>query len=293
MKVEELFELSKGKRISKGTLFDLIQYSKQPGSEHWSGTYGRIGNTPQQGINWIGLPPHVRGVIIKTSLGLYAHDGWSDDDHVSYRYSFKARKSVINHGELANRVLIDQPLGLYPLLLFTDVGSEWQFEGRFDVSEVADSHVVLRHQSPVSDQSPESTSIVWREGHKRYVTHLLTERSGSLVAWLKRVMSPACDVCCDNPGERYGVAVIEAHHTTPLSTSLGDHEVTPDDIALVCPNCHRAVHACMRQGMASYDAIREHLRERLSLSGWSSTVQDGRPPTESQKRRSSSLKSDE
>jgi putative restriction endonuclease len=264
-KVEDLFKLVQGMRISKRSLFDLIRYSKQVGSAQWTGPDGRIGNTPQQGINWVGLPPNVSGVIIKTRPGSYVQDGWADDARDIYRYSFKSRNAVIYRDELANRVLIDQPLGLYPLLLFTEAGSNWQFEGRFDVSEVADSHVVLRHQFGLSDETPESAEMVWREGRERYVTHLLADRSGSLVAWLKSVTEPVCDVCGDNPSDRYGVAVIDAHHRTPLSASAGDHEVTADEIALVCPNCHRAVHACMRQGAFSYEVIRQRLRERLSF----------------------------
>lgn len=267
IKVSDLFELSQGTTISKRILFDLIQFSKKAGSIHWSGPSGRIGNTPQQGINWIGLPPNVRGVIIKTRPGSYAEDGWVDEALGTYRYSFKARNAAIDHGELANRVLIDQPLGLYPLLLFTEAGRDWRFEGRFDVSEISDSHVVLRRQSGISDQTPEPADMVWREGRKRYVTHLLAERNGTLIAWLKSVTEHVCDICGENPSDRYEVAVIDAHHRTPLSAWADDHEVTPDDIALVCPNCHRAIHACMRQSLAPYEAIRQQLRERLSQSG--------------------------
>lgn len=266
MTAGDLLGLGPGQSVSKRVLFDLIQYSKQEGSAHWSGPGGRIGNTPQQGINWIGLPPDVTGVIIKTRPGSYEHDGWADEAHGLYRYSFKARKGVVDHGELANRVLIDQPLGLYPVLLFTESGTEWRFEGRFDVSEIAGDHVVLRRQSGASEQTPEAVDMVWREGRRRYVTHLLAERSRALVAWIKSVTEPACDICEENPSDRYGVPVIDAHHRKPVTAWTDEHEVTPDDIALVCPNCHRAVHACMRQGEDSYEAIRDQLRLRLVVS---------------------------
>lgn len=82
---QDIFELSSGDVVSKRHLYDLIQYSKVENSDFWGGPEYMIGNTPQQGINWIGLPPHVLGVIIKTRPGSYEHDGWADDKQSSYR----------------------------------------------------------------------------------------------------------------------------------------------------------------------------------------------------------------
>jgi putative restriction endonuclease len=263
----DLFDLPEGGEVSKRSLYNLIQYSKLPASTHWGGPDWRIGNTPQQGINWIGQPPGVRGVIIKTRPGSYAHDGWVDGEIDVYRYSFKARKDVVSHDELANRVLIDQPLQLYPILLFTEAGSRWRFEGRFAVTEVAHAFVVLRRETELSPAAVEPGEIVWREGRKRYVTHLLAERSGAMVDFLKGAGLVICDICNQDTSATYGVSVIDAHHKTPLSTWTGDHPVTAADIALVCPNCHRAVHAHMRQSSEEYDAVRQNIRARLGEAG--------------------------
>lgn len=259
----DLFGLSDGDTVSKRSLYDLIQFSKQEGSAWWGGPSDRIGNTPQQGINWIGSPPAVKGVIIKTRLGSYADDGWIDEGHDAYRYSFKARKGVVNHDELANRVLIDQPLRLYPVLLFTEAGTRWRFEGRFAVTEAAEAFVVLRREAGVRAAAVDVGEILWREGRRRYVTHLLAERSQGLIAFLKSATAHVCDVCDEDTSARYGVPVIDAHHRTPLSAWTEDHEVRPDDIALVCPNCHRAIHAHMRRENAGYDAIRLMIRRCL------------------------------
>ncbi len=255
----DLFGLSDGETVSMRSLYDLVQYSKQEGSASWDGASDRIGNTPQQGINWIGYPPGVKGVIIKTRPGSYEHDGWIEGD----RYSFKARKGVVSHAERANRVLIDQPLQLYPVLLFTEAGTHWRFEGRFSVSGVADAFVVLRRETGVSFAAVEPGDPVWREGSRRYVTHLLAERSQALVAFLKAAAAPVCDVCDEDVSDRYGVPVIDAHHRRPLSSWTEDHGVKPEDIAIVCPNCHRAVHTLMRQDGTGYDAIRQNIRTRL------------------------------
>ncbi len=119
-KPRELLFLTKDQSVTKRNLFDLIQFSKVRNSSHWDGEENQVGNTPQQGINWIGKLPAVKAVIIKTRPGSYEFDGWVDDDKSSYNYSFKARKDVINLAEKANRVLVDQPLYGYPILLFTE-----------------------------------------------------------------------------------------------------------------------------------------------------------------------------
>lgn len=259
----DLFDVLDGDTVSKRNLYDLIQFSKQEGSASWAGLSDRIGNTPQQGINWIGDPPGVKGVIIKTRRGSYANDGWVDEGRDIYRYSFKARKGVVRHDERANRVLIDQPLQLYPVLLFTEAGTHWRFEGRFTVTEIADTFVVLHRETEAPTAAVDAGDIVWREGRRRYITHLLAERSRALVAFLKAATAPVCDVCGEDTFARYGVPVIDAHHRTPLSAWTEDHEVTAGDIALVCPNCHRAVHAHMRRENAGYDVIRLMIRTRL------------------------------
>lgn len=260
---EQLFELQASEKISKRSLYDLIQFSKQESSPSWDGVANRIGNTPQQGINWIGQPPAVKGVIIKTRPGSYAQDGWVDEAMDAYRYSFKARKGVINHAERANRVLIDQAIHLYPVFLFTEAGKDWRFEGRFVVREIAEEFVVLEREASAPYAAVDVGGIGWREGARRYVTHLLAERSRALVSLLKSTKSLACDVCDEDASARYGVPVVDAHHRTPLSTWTGEHEVKPEDIALVCPNCHRAIHAHMRSSDAAYDVVRQIIRDRL------------------------------
>lgn len=53
--VDDLFELAPGDTVSKASLNALIQYSKVEASPFWSGSAYVIGNTPQQGINWVGV----------------------------------------------------------------------------------------------------------------------------------------------------------------------------------------------------------------------------------------------
>lgn len=62
----DLLDLAVGDSVPKHNLHDLI-YVLQEGSPHCGGAEYRIGNTPQQGINWIGQPQNLKGVIINAA----------------------------------------------------------------------------------------------------------------------------------------------------------------------------------------------------------------------------------
>ncbi|MDP2696549.1 HNH endonuclease [Thalassospira sp.] len=268
MKIErpqEILEIPTGVRVSKRNLYDLIQYSKVENSEYWGGEDFAIGNTPQQGINWIGKFPNIYGAIIKVRPGSYDHDGWLDQYQNTYRYSLKARNSVVSFEETANRVLISQPQFSYPILLFVEEKAEWIFEGRFIVSEIKDVFVVLERHNEIVYEVEENNDIAFMEGGRRHATHLLVERSKSLTNLLKLVSDSTCDICDSDFFNRYGVAYIEAHHKIPLSTFEKSYQVRLDDLAPLCPSCHRATHIYMRQNGLEYEEIKTLLRSRMCL----------------------------
>ncbi|WP_368639636.1 HNH endonuclease [Castellaniella ginsengisoli] len=148
-KPSDLLLLSVGDSVTRRNLFDLIKFSKVQGSSCWEDESWQIGNTPQQGINWIGALPTCRLVIIKVRHGSYKSDGWADGEKSTYHYSFKTRNEIISFAEKANKVLIDQPDYQYPILLFTEKDKSWSYEGAFSVSEIKSSYVVLE-RAPVS-----------------------------------------------------------------------------------------------------------------------------------------------
>jgi putative restriction endonuclease len=260
---QDVFRIPIGDLVSKRNLFDLIQYSKVEGSPFWAGSEFSIGNTPQQGINWIGFAPQIQGVIIKTRPGSYEHDGWLDDGRNTYRYSFKARNSVISYTELANRVLISQPRYSYPVLLFTEAKDCWVFEGLFSVTEIGEIYVTLQRLGSYLRTEPAKDEIEFLEGGRRYVTHLIAERSSGVVDLLKRTTASVCDICEEDFSLRYGVSYIEAHHKVAISTVTSTHTVTPDDLALLCPNCHKAVHIYMKRTDNIYSDIKTIIRARM------------------------------
>ncbi|MBV9223999.1 MAG: HNH endonuclease [Acidobacteriaceae bacterium] len=83
------------------------------------------------------------------------------------------------------------------------------------------------------------------------VLHRKRERSRQLVekrkeAALKETGKLSCEACGFDFAARYGkrgVGFIECHHTKPVET-LGDGTPTHlSDLALLCANCHRMIHA--------------------------------------------------
>ncbi|MGH2342275.1 hypothetical protein ACRC7T_12410 [Segnochrobactraceae bacterium EtOH-i3] len=105
MTPRDLLSFDAGDEIGKSVLYALIIGSKQPGSPFWGGADVRIGNTPMQGINWIGPPEAIKAVIVRSRSGSYDDDGWHSQGGELFDYAFKARKGQINPEETANRCL--------------------------------------------------------------------------------------------------------------------------------------------------------------------------------------------
>lgn len=262
-KSNDLLMLEIGDTVTKRNLFDVIQYSKVQNSQHWSDESSIIGNTPQQGINWIGAIPELKAVIIKTRPGLYAHDGWSSDNKEKYFYSFKANKGKVSYSEKANRVLINQPQYLYPILLFTELKNNWLYEGKFSVSEFEDNFITLKRQTNFDENNALDIfqeNQFYKEGGRKFVTHLVAERNAAIVKELKKSKKWECEICEENFNTKYGVDYIEAHHKIPISNYSTDAIVTLDHFALLCPNCHKAVHVYMKQFAMEYADIKVKLK---------------------------------
>jgi len=76
---------------------------------------------------------------------------------------------------------------------------------------------------------------------QRTIIRTVPERNRTLVERLQRLYNGQCQVCCWNPVDEYGVPLCEGHHIQWLSRG-GDDAL--DNLMLVCPNHHRAVHRC-------------------------------------------------
>jgi len=81
--------------------------------------------------------------------------------------------------------------------------------------------------------------------------HLIRERNRALVErkkaqMLKQAGALKCEVCAFDFAAVYGSigdGFIECHHTMPLSEAVPGSPTRLSDLALVCANCHRMLHA--------------------------------------------------
>jgi hypothetical protein len=90
----------------------------------------------------------------------------------------------------------------------------------------------------------------FREGAAYERLHTTRERSAALVQLVKhRALAKhgklICQVCNFDFARKYGSlghGFIEAHHTRPLAELTKTTKMRPEDMALVCSNCHRMLH---------------------------------------------------
>lgn len=102
-----------------------------------------------------------------------------------------------------------------------------------------------------------------QEGQVLTRLHRVRERSRELVDRRKEQALRAagalrCEACGFDFKERYGergAGFIEAHHTKPVHTIVVGEKTKLADLALLCANCHRMVHA--RRPWVSVSELRE------------------------------------
>lgn len=100
--------------------------------------------------------------------------------------------------------------------------------------------------------------------------HRVRERNRSLIdrrkaKALKQHGRLACEGCGFDFEARYGSrgrGFIECHHTKPVHTlSVKGERTTEDDLALLCANCHRMIHAS--RPWLSVEELRATLKEQI------------------------------
>lgn len=109
-----------------------------------------------------------------------------------------------------------------------------------------------------------------KEGKWVIRTHRQKERSRKVVDVAKKKFRAKhgklfCECCGIEFGVSYaplGTDFIEAHHKTPLETLLAEQETRPEDLAMVCPNCHRMIH---RTKKCSLDEVKRLLKRNGSF----------------------------
>ncbi|WP_037504837.1 HNH endonuclease [Sphingobium bisphenolivorans] len=100
------------------------------------------------------------------------------------------------------------------------------------------------------DTLDEVQSYKAKEGKVSYRYHRTLERDRKVVAIRKSAALKAhgkleCEACGFDFVASYGArgyGFIEAHHTNPVHAMVEGDETLPEDLALICSNCHRMVH---------------------------------------------------
>lgn len=122
-----------------------------------------------------------------------------------------------------------------------------------ELSEVAKSIrlAVINGAVPVASEEEDEEVAEAEEGRILTRIHRARERNRGLVAKKKAAILKSngrlkCEACSFDFQQTYGArgaGFMEVHHLKPLSTlRLGD-KTRLDDLALLCSNCHRMVHA--------------------------------------------------
>ena len=92
--------------------------------------------------------------------------------------------------------------------------------------------------------------------------HMSRERNRAIVEKRKaKAIALICEACGFSFERRYGErgkGFIECHHTKPLHTLTDGSRTRLSDLALVCANCHRMIHA--RRPWLTVDELRQELR---------------------------------
>ena len=104
---------------------------------------------------------------------------------------------------------------------------------------------------PVASEEEDEEVAEAEEGRILTRIHRIRERNRELVAAKKAAALKArgnlkCEACLFDFKETYGLrgsGFMEAHHLKPVSTLRPGDKTSLDDLALLCSNCHRMIHA--------------------------------------------------
>lgn len=136
---------------------------------------------------------------------------------------------------------------------------QWLPENDKQIIGVADSSELLDTATTIASALGKSIdaggtlddeALAFSEGKEKYRLHLSRERSQQLINETKRRAKTkfgrlTCEVCGFDFSLVYGqlgLDFIECHHTIPVSEMPPNGTTRPEDMALLCANCHRMVH---------------------------------------------------
>ena len=148
--------------------------------------------------------------------------------------------------EPENLIKLEVPSPI-PAQIINPGANRYQLQ-RLDKAEFDQIAVLAESYKPILDPEPES----FPEGEHVARTHLTRERNREVVNIAKKrfkdrhgdLHCEACNWPKGSPLERVeGITdTIEVHHDIPLSSADHSGKTSPDDLRMLCPTCHRAIH---------------------------------------------------
>jgi predicted HNH restriction endonuclease len=180
----------------------------------------------------------------------WLHDSWTGEkpknsEHKAGIHIEEYRPSP-SEGMITRRQVAQDPLLARMAIITARVGSN------FRVSTEQEQRL-LELWRAANDDSLEGFSageISASEGRILERIHRTRERNRSVVSAAKtrfkqkhgRLFCELCGFCYSDAYGDLGADFIEAHHLTPVSDMSSGEETTPDDLMMVCANCHRMLH---------------------------------------------------
>ncbi|WP_435256596.1 HNH endonuclease [Thioclava sp. FR2] len=147
----------------------------------------------------------------------------------------------------ANLRILEIPVALDPLI----VKPTYKRFGLINIPRTLFEGIAAAPQPLRPQMSPDERSFP--EGALISRVHLERERDPRVVREAKKRFRERhgklyCEVCGWNPDVSYlglhdSPQLIEAHHDVPLASLDYSGQTRLEDIRLLCPNCHRAIHS--------------------------------------------------
>ncbi|MGE3990884.1 HNH endonuclease [Pseudorhodoplanes sp.] len=119
---------------------------------------------------------------------------------------------------------------------------------------------------PATGQSEDFDGVEAPEGRLLTRLHVYRERDRSLrrkkiLSIVGKGKSLSCEACDFDFEKRYGPrgsGFIEIHHTLPLQALVDERITKLSELALVCANCHRMIHA--KRPWLTINELRAHIQ---------------------------------
>lgn len=168
-----------------------------------------------------------------------------DDDEPKVGISLDSIRLSLTEGLLPRAVIKDDPLLQQSTIIRMANATVFRLED--DERRRIEELWATAHESEPEQSEPSAT-----EGKQQLRAHRRRERSRFLVQKkleeFRRVHGELqCEVCALSEFGQYPASlaarIFEVHHTSPLSSAATPRRTTLADLALLCANCHRAVHA--------------------------------------------------